>query len=170
MQDLRYPISTSLEFTKIKRGRNIQRFSGLDVAWRVKENQGYLIWIVHLVRSLHGTRNVQKERSNNEVSMSQTLLKNGVVYNATANNRINRYNQSLSILDITNTFILLMQFLILNYTLFYKKWEKFQNKFEFWKVQMLIINQSTLGYRVISFQKDLQYIMCFSLMFYAEKL
>ena len=44
------------------------------------------------------------------------------------------------------------------------------NEFDFWKHQTLIINQSALGYRVISPWKYLQCITCFSLLFYAEKL
>ena len=45
-----------------------------------------------------------------------------------------------------------------------------QNKFEFWRLQRLIVNQSTLSYRVISIWKDLRCIMSFSLTFYAENL
>ena len=44
------------------------------------------------------------------------------------------------------------------------------NELDFWKHQTLIINQSALGYRVISPWKYLQCITRFSLLFYAEKL
>ena len=57
-----------------------------------------------------------------------------------------------------------------NYNFRLQKGVKIQIKFEFWRLERLIINQITLSYRVISIWKDLRCIMSFSLTFYAENL
>eukprot|EP00493_Phyllostaurus_siculus_P012539 UN12722 len=48
-----------------------------------------------------------------------------------------------------------------NYSFRLQKGVKIQNKFYFWKLQTLIINQSTLGYRVRPLWKYLQCILAF---------
>ena len=57
-----------------------------------------------------------------------------------------------------------------NYSFRLQKGVKIQNKFYFWILQTLIINRSTLGYRVRPLWKHLQCKLDFSLTFYAEKL